>query len=632
MTWRHFFFRLRNLLRHPLNPAPVVVICTGFWLPLDFLKDSNRLLAIQTITGRLHVMATAIVWDAILTIVGIALVYILAALFALICRISFQKTALNGLWFVVNVTILVPCLHLFRFASLLPNARWVPFIVPTTVLIGALWMTYANLQLGRMLFLPKLLTSILLPVSLLLVAQESSHAVHFPENRSARSGDVHVQQPPDIVLLTIDTLSARHLHTYGYQRPTSPNLDAFSARSIVFDNFYADANWTHPGIASILNGVRPWTHEGDLDVPSRALTEKQNLLTILHTAGYDVKVVQSNMWANLATQGIWSTAHETFLASNFSLFRWLPFQRLPSAMTAQFFGLPKVIIWIESNFLRYPIGKDLPYLSASENQLRKTSSGHPLFFWLHIMTPHDPYAASAPFLGTFDASPGARTYLTSQPEWNFVKHIDQRRQDLLRARYDEAVLQTDDVIGRFIQLLKQEGRFEHSLIVVTADHGESFNLVYGGHGGSLLTEELIRVPCLIKLPFSYTPKHESRLMEQADLLPTILTYAGLPLPEGDEGRPYPDKPDNVPAFSMNRDFQPGEHTLNVAMRERDWKYVIHLGRWKHPWPQQELYNLAQDPDEKANLIGSQPERAEAMRQRVLAEVQRHGISLSEYQH
>ena len=225
----------------------------------------------------------------------------------------------------------------------------------------------------------------------------------------------------------------------------------------------------------------------------------------------------------------------------------------------------------------------------------------------------------------------ARTPGTSAPIF-FFSNVSSERRQILTGRYDEGVLMADDVIGHFLDVLKSQGRFDRSLIVVSADHGESFNPQYGGHGGPLLTEELIRVPCLIKPPFYHGSKRESLLFEQSDLAPTILSYAGLPVPAGMEGQAYPSKPNNVPIFSINRDLQEiGTHTLSVALREGDWKYVLHLGRWKYPWPQRELYDIAKDPNESTNLVEREPERAESMRQHILQELARHKVNIKEYQ-
>lgn len=634
MVGRTFSTIVKSFSQHPLSPIPLVVVCVGFWLPLDFMSEFNTLLAIPATIGRLYVIATATIQQTILAIFGAFLTYLAAALFSALFRISFQNAAQTALSFATCVALLMPILHDLRTDLLFSSSIERQLVVFVPALICAFWMVRRRLQLNRFLLVPTFLTCLLIPISLTLLTREAILAVSIPGNGAVHSATIRSDKLPDIILFTVDTLSARHLHTYGYERPTSPNLDAFSADAVVFDNFYANANWTRPGVASILNGVRPWTHEGDLYTPSRGLTRRQNLISILAAAGYDVDIVQSNEFADFSEQGIErpTLVHEAFLDCCYRFFSWIPIDRLPSGIiAARTFGLFKRVETIENNFFPRYEGKSLPYLTASERLLRNASSRRPLFFWIHVVIPHDPYAPSAPFLGTFDSSPGARSTLTSEAYENFANHINQKHQDLLQARYDEAILMTDDLFGKFIQILKQQGRFDHSLIVVTADHGESFLPVYGLHGGPLLTEELIRVPCLIKPPFPFTPKHESLLMEQADLVPTILSYAGLPVPTESEGRPYPGKPDNLPIFSMNRDFKAGEKTLNVAMREGDWKCVVHIGHWKHRWPRRELYNLASDPNEQMNLVSSQPERAASMQQRVLAEISQHGISLSGYQ-
>ena len=659
-----FFSSVEKISQHPLSPVPLIVVCVGYWLPLDFILDSRRLLDAPTM-DRLHAIAAISILTAIVAVLVAATTCIVAALLAPLCRASFQNAARVALSFVANVAFLLATLESFRRIVAIPDRLWTQIVfllafvvlavwtirkklqlttspfLPTLLNILlivvylpfalALWMARRKLELNKFLFLPRLLTVLLLLVSVPLVVQEAVQTRPLSQSGVAHAANGRGNRPRDIVLITFDALSARHLHSDGYQRATSPNLDAFSANAIVFENFYANANWTRPGIASILNGVRPWTHEADVRIPSKALTRQQNLISILSAAGYDVNIVQSNSNADFGDEGIRPSGREIFLDCCYHLLSWIPVERLPSYSLAWEFGPNSLIVGFEGTYLRRPEGKNLGYLPASEELLHNASSQRPLFFWIHVMIPHDPYAASAPFLGVFDGSPGARTARTSSTLHTFHDHIDLKRQLLLCARYDEAVLMADDFFGKFVRLLKQQGRYDQSLIVVTADHGESTLPVYDGHGGPLLTEELIRVPGLIKPPSAFTPKHESRLMEQVDLVPTILSYAGLPVPAKCEGRAYPDKPEDLPVFSMNRDLRAHEKSLNVAMRDGDWKYVIHFGRWRHPWPQRELYNLASDPQEQTNLVSVQPERAASMQQRVLDEISRHGISLNEFQ-
>lgn len=209
--------------------------------------------------------------------------------------------------------------------------------------------------------------------------------------------------------------------------------------------------------------------------------------------------------------------------------------------------------------------------------------------------------------------------------YGFGTETDPRYHGLLEARYDEAIRCMDDGLGRLFDWMKATGRYDRTLIVITADHGESFTHGYGGHGGPLLTEDLIHIPCLIKRPYQHTAERDDRLYEQCDLAPTILQMAGLPVPPGMEGYPISQKPEGLPVFAMNHDLQAGTRTFSVAIRLGDWKYVEHWGKWTAPWPQRELYDLASDPGEDRNLVSLRPDKAADLRGRILAELARRHI-------
>ncbi len=99
-----------------------------------------------------------------------------------------------------------------------------------------------------------------------------------------------------------------------------------------------------------------------------------------------------------------------------------------------------------------------------------------------------------------------------------------------------------------------------------------------------------------------------------------------------EGQAYPSKPNNVPIFSINRDFKKLERILCPSLFGKGiGSTLLHLGRWKYPWPQRELYDIAKDPNESTNLVEREPERAESMRQHILQELARHKVNIKEYQ-
>src|SRR6185503_5412426 len=99
----------------------------------------------------------------------------------------------------------------------------------------------------------------------------------------------------DVVLITIDTLAANHMSLYGYERDTTPRLDALAQQATTFDRFYANSNFTTPSTASFLYGVRSWAHRAwNIGSPPVDDVYGHNLLQAFHDAGYEVLTVDTN--------------------------------------------------------------------------------------------------------------------------------------------------------------------------------------------------------------------------------------------------------------------------------------------------------------------------------------------------
>jgi len=402
-------------------------------------------------------------------------------------------------------------------------------------------------------------------------------------------------------------------------------MDAFSREAILFERFYANANWTRPGVASLMNGGRPWNHAGDTGRPRRNITEIQNLLGCLARSGYDLRTISSNGFADQAWQGTPVAQTEMALVSFDGSPHLVSENSLRSTVFYDMVGPILYVRRLITHSSAQARDKTTYPLSLAKAMLSGVSRDHPSFFWIHLLPPHAPYSAADPYLGIFNASPDAREPATSEADYHFAAQNRPVRQRILEGRYDETILSVDSALGNFLNWLKATGRYENCLVVVSADHGESFHHGYGGHGGPLLTEELIRVPLIIKLPGQKTGDRVARLFEQADLAPTLLHLAGLPIPLGMEGQPYPLKPDGVPVFAMNRDLSSSYPTFSLAMRSANWKYVTHFGKWVHQWPQRELYDLDLDPNENNNLVERRPEIAGPMHQRILEELAKRGL-------
>jgi len=336
--------------------------------------------------------------------------------------------------------------------------------------------------------------------------------------RARLSGETLPALPP-IILLSVDTLSARHLSVYGYERATTPNLEELAQDAVVFESCVANAPWTLPSYLSLMSGLYPRSHAIGPDDEGEA------------PAG------------RLETWDTWQ------LAGN----RWTLAEMLRGAgyATAAFVDTP----WISSQY-RLDQGFDVFDLSARmipkeepgggiQLVTRLATSwideheGVPFFAFLHALDPHGPYAPRPPWKGRFAAelTPETRQMVRAggtvfsygslhapllalqYPEGEIPAELDIAP---IIAAYDEEILALDDWIGRFLAGLKERGLYDEALILVTADHGESFDHDYYGHSGTL-HESIVKVPLIIKLPGN--ERGGTRIAETVqltDVYPTVL--------------------------------------------------------------------------------------------------------------
>ena len=319
---------------------------------------------------------------------------------------------------------------------------------------------------------------------------------------SGEAGSGNTAAPPNLILVVIDTLRADHLGVYGYGRPTSPALDRLAAESALFTQARAQAPCTFPSVNSLLTSRHPWAFsgrpQGHLGIPPEVPT----LASRLRRAGYRTVAVSASPVVRDSPSQL---NREGGFGAGFDLF-------------------------LEG--CRWQQG------GCVQRQARRVLSlvAEPFFLYLHYLDPHDPYRApdgarrftGAPPAGAGedvaagDPLPAARRLYGTGDAGLTAGELAH-----LRDRYDEEVASVDRQLGHLHRLLAERGLLETTLLVVTADHGESF-LEHGHlrHCRSLHEEEL-RVPLLVRPPGG--PGAGSRVEEPAALLdvaPTLLDYAG----------------------------------------------------------------------------------------------------------
>ncbi|HEY1890839.1 MAG TPA: sulfatase [Steroidobacteraceae bacterium] len=432
---------------------------------------------------------------------------------------------------------------------------------------------------------------------------------------------------PNIVLLTIDALSAPHMSLYGYSRPTTPQLSGFAQGAVTFDRAYANGNFTTPGVATILTGTLPWTNRAlQLPVWPLTYTRRTSLPAVLKHAGYRTGYVSTNAIAGAAKQGFGQyfqfastdrIGHVTLCADGLS--RYLkyvcaaselsPLQEMDD-LAARLHGPPRNL----EHDPRLAIDPALQWLQSVDRS-------KPFFLWVHLFPPHSPYAVPPPWLGRFDASERDRTVASTEPYWGWIQsRLTDSQVRVLQARYDEAVAYADAYTGPFLRhVLEVLG--PNTVIVVTADHGESFAHGYGAHTGPGLYNEIVRVPLIIRLPGETGGRRCNEPAQQADIAPTLAALAGIAAPADWEGRSLVDAcagtqsaaptPERA-IFSMNFEQNPrfaALRTGSVAVIEGRWKLIHYIGRLHYPFMpplHDELYDVVSDPDERHDLAPQQP--------------------------
>jgi arylsulfatase A-like enzyme len=233
----------------------------------------------------------------------------------------------------------------------------------------------------------------------------------------------------------------------------------------------------------------------------------------------------------------------------------------------------------------------------------------PKFLWVHTLPPHDPFLPpkSTKYrllprgeLERWNELRGMGPYSTS--EQGFI--------DKHRLRYRESIMGADEALGELLDALERSGRLANAIVIVSSDHGESFERGFLGHAGQLVHDAVLRVPLVIKLPGQAAGRVVDTPVSLADLAPTVLDLTGaapLPHAEGRSLRPallgQPLK--TVPVFAMSMERQSRFTSIAVghyAVIDGKYKLVLHLGEKRR-----ELFDLDTDPYELTDLAAREPE-------------------------
>jgi len=386
--------------------------------------------------------------------------------------------------------------------------------------------------------------------------------------------------PPNVVLITVESLRADHVGAYGYERDTTPALDTLAGEGIVFERAYAVTSWTLPAHASIFTGLYPAAHRV-VAYNHRLDDSHATLAELLREAGYQTAAFVSGPF--LQTQHNLSQGFEVYdqSASN------------PGGNQAAHSDVTNAEVErLVERFLTE--GRD---------------SERPLFLFVYLWDPHYDYIPPAPWDSAF-VPPFAEPIDLEGYEVRDVVTGETPAEQLayVISQYDGEIAATDALLGRLFARLRETVSWGDTLVVVTSDHGEEF-FEHGtkGHRNNLY-EESLWIPMIVKPPGRSAPIRDSRLVSQIDLFPTILEAAGIAPAPHHHGRSLLAPADASPRplfFELKtewvaQDPATGEQgilsDLWLAVRDGDHKLVLERNE-----DRVELFDLASDPAEQTPL-------------------------------
>jgi arylsulfatase A-like enzyme/Flp pilus assembly protein TadD len=361
--------------------------------------------------------------------------------------------------------------------------------------------------------------------------------------------------PRNLLVVTLDTLRADHVGSYGYAPAETPRLDGLAARGLRFEHAATVVPLTLPAHSSLFTGTFPARHavrdNGGYYLGAEHTTLAEALKARgFRTGGFISAFVLDSRWG--IDQGF-DHYFDDFDLSRFDKEAGMDAIQRPGHET---------------------VDEALRWLAGDRER--------PFFLWVHLYDPHTPYAAPRDYAAQFPRS--------------------------LVGAYDAEIAYTDAQLGRLLDALEADGRLDLTIVAVLGDHGE----LLGEHGemthGFFVYDAAVRIPFVLAAP-GLAPRVVEDQVRIVDVMPTVLDLLGIPSPPESQGTSL------LPLARGER--------LNLMALSESWFPRFHYG-WSELLavqderfkliraPRRELYDLARDPLEAADLAASEPRRVETL--------------------
>lgn len=402
---------------------------------------------------------------------------------------------------------------------------------------------------------------------------------------------------PNIILVVVDTLRADATGPYGAAHTggesITPNLDRFAAEGIVFERTYANSTWTRPSMASLFTSRIPSGH-GAIKQEDPLHHDLPHVARELDRAGYATAATVTNV--NLAPDFGFDLGFDAYRYHG-------PKRPLLATGPAVRLSLVNVARLVQER-ITTSLNPDRFYAEGpviTRDALALVDdlqNGGPFFLWVHYMDPHDPF-----FRRPYDGHGIARVRTPDPPvEWA----------EEMRSLYHDDVRYWDEHFGALLDGLADRGLLDSTIVAVTSDHGEEFQEHGGWWHGETCHEELSRVPLVIRLPGGAAGGHrDPRLAALVDVAPTLLSSAGLDVPEDMSGRDLLGAGDEGADRVVVMEEDHGGMVLSCIVWDR---YKLIRAEEGNPrgFPVLQLFDLEEDPGELDNRAASEPALVEQL--------------------
>lgn len=375
----------------------------------------------------------------------------------------------------------------------------------------------------------------------------------------------HAAESKNILLIGIDTLRADHMSAYGYDRPTTPNIEEFAATALSFDHALSPSGWTRASVASFFTGLHPSVHacesrESVLDQSHYTLAER------LRDRGFATHGIYAN----------YNVSGSLGFAQGFDEYVHPPFNA------------------------GYPGEKPITDAAAVNREARQwlehDRPDGPWFLFLFYVDPHDPYLPHDEHdfgqPGHSHRPLGSRSMLKTLDSRHPDRRVEQARQRVIDL-YDGEIAYVDRHVGEILDLLEAKGLAENTVVILTADHGEGLweHQHYRGHG-ELPYQHQIHVPLMVRWPGrTHAGDRVTRPVNAMDFFGALTE--GFDLGGRHQARSvfdFTDDEDFAPAIFVEQ-AQP--HTAYRVLLDGDHKFI----RWDL-LGRTEAYDLSANPGER----------------------------------